>query len=297
MTQANQTLRGVLTALVTPMNQNGSIDWAALDALVDRQLAAGIDGLVPCGTTGESATLTPEERDGVIDRVVRRVAGRVPVVAGTGSNSTAATVENQRRAQTLGASHGLVVTPFYNKPTSEGLYRHYATVAEGADLPVVIYNVPGRTACDIKPETVAQLAKLPGIVGIKEATADLDRVTALRAGIATRFALLSGDDGTTCAFTLMGGDGVISVASNVVPEEMRAMVHAALEGRVEAARDGHARLRNLIHALFLESNPIPVKAAMAMRDGLQEAYRLPLCPMTAGARTALQGVLRAGGWI
>lgn len=297
MTATIDALRGVFTALVTPMNRDGSVDFAALDALVDHQLAGGINGLVPCGTTGEAATMSNDEREKVIGAVVKRANGRVPVVAGTGTQGTATTIEAQQRAKDLGATHGLVVTPFYNKPTPEGLYRHYAKVADSVDLPVVIYNVPSRTGCDIKPDTVARLAKVPGIVGIKEATGDLDRVPALRASISTRFGVLSGDDATACAFTLMGGDGVISVASNVVPSEMVAMTIAARQGDAKTAREAHNRLRNLMAALFLESNPIPVKAAVAMQGRIQECYRLPLCEMQAGTRSALEGALRAGRWI
>lgn len=279
------------------MNRDGSLDVGALDALVESQIAGGIAGLVPCGTTGEAATLSAAERDVVIARVVKGSAGRVPVLAGTGSNSTAVTIDNQRRAKDLGATHGLVVTPYYNKPTPEGLVRHYGAIAEAVDLPIVVYNVPGRTGSDVLPETVARLAKIPRVVGIKEATGDLDRVAALRTLIPTRFALLSGDDATTCAFVLMGGDGVISVASNAVPAAMCSMVSAALDGRVKEARRMHNTLRPLFSALFLESNPIPVKAAMAMQGRLSEAYRLPLCEMRAESRAVLQDVLRLGNWI
>lgn len=297
MTATIDALRGVFTALVTPMNRDGSVDFAALDTLVDHQLTAGIHGLVPCGTTGEAATLATVEREKVISAVVKRAGGRVPVIAGTGTQATSTTIEAQQRAKDLGATHGLVVTPFYNKPTPEGLYRHYAKIADAVDFPIVIYNVPSRTGCDIKPDLVGRLAKVPGLVGIKEATADLDRVPALRASITTRFALMSGDDATACAFTLMGGDGVISVASNVVPAEMVAMITAARDNDAKSAREEHNRLRNLMSALFLESNPIPVKAAMAMQGRIQECYRLPLCEMQPATRTALEGVLRAGRWL
>jgi 4-hydroxy-tetrahydrodipicolinate synthase len=291
------TLRGTLTALVTPMNRDGSLDLGALDALVDAQLASGIVGLVPCGTTGEAATLSAAERVLVVGRVVKRVAGRAAVLAGTGVNSTAETIEHQKRAREAGATHGLVVTPYYNKPTPEGLYRHYAAVAEAVDLPIVVYNVPGRTACDLKPDTLARIAGIPRVVGVKEATADLDRVTLIRRSTPPGFALLSGDDGTACPFVLLGGDGVISVVSNLLPAETARMIAAALDGRVAEARDAHHALRDVIAALFFEANPIPIKAAMAMKGVVQECYRLPLCEMGADNRKKLEAVLKAGRWL
>ncbi len=296
MASSPVSLRGTLTALVTPMNRDGSLDLGALDALVDEQLAHGIQGLVPCGTTGESVTLSAEERTTVIRRVVERVRRRVPVVAGAGSNSTALAIEAQRRAADTGATCALVVTPYYNKPTPEGLYRHYAAIAEAVDFPFVLYNVPGRTGCDLKPPTITRLAALPQVIGVKEATGDLDRVGALRAACGPELQLLSGDDGTACAFTLLGGDGVISVASNVAAAPMVEMIDAARAGRVDEARRVHDQLRPLFAALFLESNPIPVKAAMAIQGRIQETYRLPLCPMAAESRARLVEVLEAGGW-
>ncbi len=297
MTSNQSPLRGVFTALVTPMNRDGSLDFGALDALVDGQLAAGIAGLVPCGTTGEAATMTSDERAQVVSRVVKRVAGRAAVIAGTGVNSTAESIALQRRAKELGATHGLVVTPYYNKPSPEGLYRHYAAIAEAVELPIIAYNVPGRTGCDLKPDTLCRVAKLPRVVGVKEATADLDRVALIRNGAGPSFTLLSGDDGTCCPFTLVGGDGVISVASNFAPKEMVAMIQAALEGEVATAREHHLRLRDMMQALFLESNPIPVKAALAMKGLIEEHYRLPLCEMSGENRRKLEGVLRHGGFL
>ena len=297
MAKTQASLRGTLTALVTPMNKDGSLDLGALDALVDAQLAAGISGLVPCGTTGEAATLNASERVQVIARVVERVSGRVPVVAGTGVNSTAESIEHQKRAKAAGATHGLVVTPYYNKPTPEGLYRHYAAIAEAVDLPIVVYNVPGRTGCDMKAESVARVAGLARVVGVKEATADLDRVTTIRRGTSPSFALLSGDDGTACPFVLLGGDGVISVVSNVLPAETAAMIQAALGGEVEKAKALHHRLRDIIAALFFESNPIPAKAALAIKGAIGEHYRLPLCEMGAENRKRLEAVMRAGHWL
>jgi len=290
-------LRGVFTALVTPMNKDGSVDFGALDALVDAQLAGGIKGLVPCGTTGEATTLNGAERAQVISRVAKRAAGRVPVVAGTGSNSTAETIEHQKRAKDAGATHALVVTPYYNKPTPEGLFRHYTAVAESTDLPIIVYNVPGRTGCDIKPDTLARVASIPRVVGVKEASADLDRVTLIRRSAPPGFALMSGDDATCCPFVLLGGDGVISVSSNLLPAEMVAMITAALEGKLEKARDAHHALRDINLGLFVESNPIPIKAAMAMKGMIKENYRLPLCEIQPDNRKKLEAVLKAGNWL
>lgn len=291
------TLRGTWTAIVTPMNKDGSVDFEALDALVDWQIEQGIDGLVPCGTTGESVTMTADERQHVITRVVQRSAGRVPVIAGAGANATAVAIEHQKRAHDTGAPYVLVATPYYNKPTPEGLYRHYAALLEAVEIPIVLYNVPGRTGCDMKPETVARVAELKGVAGIKEATADLDRVAAIRDATPPGFAIISGDDVTACPFVWLGGDGVISVASNVAPKDMATMIRTALQGEVAHARDLHNKLRPLFHGLFWESNPIPVKAALAMQKRIQEHYRLPLCPMSAKPRSQLETVLRLGGWL
>jgi 4-hydroxy-tetrahydrodipicolinate synthase len=279
------------------MNRDGSVDTGALDALVDAQIEGGVDGLVPCGTTGESATLSATEREEVITRVVKRANGRIAVVAGAGTNATAAAIEHQKRAAGTGAQCALVVTPYYNKPSPEGLYRHYASLLEAVDFPILLYNVPGRTGCDMQPDTVARVAELPGIIGIKEASADLDRVAAIRARTRDDFLLLSGDDGTACPFLLLGGDGLISVTSNVAPRDMKTMVSAALDGEVAEARTTHNRLRPLFAALFYEANPIPVKAALAMAGRIQEAYRLPLCEMGREARGRLEEVLRRGGWL
>lgn len=297
MTDHRSKLRGTLTALVTPFNADGSVDFGALDALVDWQIEEGVEGLVPCGTTGESATMTAEERAEVITRVVKKAAGRVTVVAGAGSNNTQVAVEHQKRAADTGAAYALVVTPYYNKPTPEGLYRHYEALLQAANIPIILYNVPGRTGCDMQPATVARLAKLEGIAAVKEATGDIDRVAAIRENVPDGFAVLSGDDPTACPFAFMGGDGVISVSSNAAPKAMSSMMRAALSSKVSEAREEHNRLRPLFAALFIESNPIPVKAALAMQKRVQEHYRLPLCPMEAGNRAKLEQVLKAGGWV
>jgi len=290
-------LSGVLTALVTPMNQDGSVDYGALDQLVENQIQADIDGLVPCGTTGESATMTADEREKVIQHVVKQVNGRCTVVAGTGANSTSVAIEHQKRAAGTGADYALVVTPFYNKPTPLGLYKHYEALLAAADIPIVLYNVPSRTGCDMLPATVIEIAQMDGIVSVKEATADLDRIAAIRPHVPDDFKILSGDDGTTCPFVLLGGDGVISVTSNFAPKEMVTMVHAAQARDVETARKTHAVLRPLFEVLFIESNPIPVKTALAMAGKLEENFRLPLCQISNEARSELARVLKEGDWL
>ena len=290
-------LQGVHTALVTPMNPDGSIHYAALDALIDAQLEAGIDGLVPCGTTGESATMNAQERYTVIKHVVDRVGGRVPVIAGTGANATSVAIEHQKRAQDTGARYSLVVTPYYNKPTPEGLYRHYSALLEAAELPILLYNVPSRTGCDMGPETVARLAELKGIIGIKEATADLSRVSAIKKVTPDDFIIVSGDDATCCPFVLQGGHGVISVSSNLIPGAMVEMIHAALEGDAQKAEGLRERLTTVFDILFIESNPIPVKTALELQGHFTAHMRLPLCEMGATNRAQLASTLRAAGLI
>ncbi len=289
-------LKGAMTALVTPFNQDTSIDFAALDAMVDQQVGAGIAAVVPCGTTGEAATMTVSERDQVIKQVAKRAAGKCIVVAGTGSSCTRDTIDNQRRAQALGADCGLVVTPSYNKPMPDGLQKHYMAIAEAVDLPILVYNVPGRTGCDIKPDVMRRLADVPTIVGIKEATGELARISTLR-DIRRDWAILSGDDPSCAAFMLMGGDGVISVASNVLPREMVTLCEAALRGDAVTAREHHRALIPLFEALALETNPLVVKAAMALQGRLQEIYRLPLSALAPGNHKILEQTLREHHWL
>lgn len=289
--------RGAFTALVTPMNRDGSIDFGAMDALVDSQIESGIDGLVPCGTTGESATLSADERQALIAHVVERAAGRVPVIAGAGSNSTRVAMEHQKRAADTGATWALVVTPYYNKPTPKGLCLHYEALLGAADIPIVLYNVPGRTGCDMLPETVADIAKMDGIVAVKEATAQIDRVQTIRNLTSPNFMILSGDDGTTREFMSAGGNGVISVASNLVPQEFTEMVHLAGQNKLDAASAIHDQLAELFEVLFVESNPIPIKTALAMQNRMQENYRLPLCPISELGRATLEAAMKRGGWL
>jgi len=284
--------RGSLVALITPMHADGEIDDASLQRLVDFHVAAGTSGIVAVGTTGESATLDEDEHCAVIRRTVEFAAGRVPVIAGTGANSTREAITLTRCAKDVGADAALLVTPYYNKPTQEGLYRHYRAVAEAVDLPQILYNVPGRTACDMLPETVARLSEIDNIVGLKEATGDLSRVARLRAACAPGFALFSGDDATGCDFMLLGGDGVISVTANLAPRQMAAMCEAALGGDREGARAVNRTLEPLHRALFVQSNPIPVKWGAAQMGLCSLGIRLPLTWLSddchAPVRTAMQ---------
>jgi 4-hydroxy-tetrahydrodipicolinate synthase len=269
-------IRGSIVALITPMDADGAIDDASLRRLVNLHVAEGTSAIVAVGTTGESATLDEDEHCSVIARVVDLAAGRIPVIAGTGANSTREAIELTRCAREAGADAALLVTPYYNKPTQEGLYLHHRAVAEAVDIPQILYNVPGRTACDMLPETVIRLCEVANIVGVKEATGDLDRVRQIRDGCGPDFALYSGDDATACDFMLLGGDGVISVTANLAPGLMRAMCDAALAGDRERAHGVNQRLDPLHRDLFVQSNPIPVKWGAAELGLCQKGIRLPL---------------------
>ncbi len=291
-------LGGVLTALVTPFREDGGLDEAAYRSLVERQIAGGVSGLVPCGTTGESATMTEQERARVISLTVEVAAGRVPVIAGTGSNDTARTVRETRRAQEAGADAALVVTPYYNKPTPTGLEKHYRTVADEGGLPVVVYNVPGRTGTNITPDVLARLWDHPRIIALKEAAANLEQAQTILRDRPSRFAVLSGDDSWTLALMALGAEGVVSVASNEIPEIMARLCEAALSGDWQTARSIHFRALELMRANFLESNPIPVKAALALMDlhpPVREIYRLPLCPARRETRQRVAELLAGLG--
>jgi len=270
-------LSGSLVALITPMTERGDIDFDALSPLIEHHVASGSHGLVVAGTTGESATLDMAEHLELVARTLELVAGRLPVIAGCGSNDTRHAIQLSRELKGLGIELGLSVTPYYNKPTQEGLYRHYACVAEASGLAQILYNVPGRTGCDLQPATVARLAGQYGIYGLKEATGDLQRLYSLRELCPSSFALYSGDDGSACDFMLQGGQGVISVTANVAAREMAQMCLAALAGEHELAQALNKKLMPLHQALFVESNPIPVKWACA-RLGLvaSSGLRLPL---------------------
>lgn len=290
-------IQGSLVALVTPMHPDGSVDDEALRGLVEWHIAEGTDGIVAVGTTGESATLDEEEHCRVIRQVVEIVAGRIPVIAGTGANSTTEAINLTRCAKRAGADACLLVTPYYNKPTQEGLYLHHKAIAEAVDIPQILYNVPGRTACDMLPETVARLAEVPNIVGIKEATGDLSRITRIRELCGPDFAIYSGDDATGCESMLIGGNGVISVTNNVAPAAMHAMWLAAQAGdRAEAERID-ATLVGLHKELFIESNPIPVKWAMAEMGKMGTGIRLPLTWLSESAREPVRRAMQQAGVI
>ncbi len=287
---------GVITALVTPF-RGDAFDEEALRKLVEEQIAAGIDGLVPTGTTGESPTLTNEEHLRVIEIVVQAANKRVPVIAGTGSNSTREAIEMSEAAKRAGADGLLLVTPYYNRPGQDHLYRHFKAVVEAVRLPSVLYNVPGRTACDLLPDTIAKLAALPEVVGVKEATASALRASQIIARVGERIALLSGDDATAFPLYALGGKGVISVVSNVAPALMSAMWDAAAAGDWKRAREIHYKLLPLGEGLFVEANPIPVKAALAMMGRIADEIRPPLYPLAAEHRDKLRAQLRDLGLI
>jgi 4-hydroxy-tetrahydrodipicolinate synthase len=287
-------LQGTFTALVTPFNRDGSVDFTRLRALVEEQIAGGVEGLVPVGTTGESPTLSFDEHYKVVEVVTEAVARRVPVIAGTGGNSTDEAVQLTKHAQSVGVDATLQVTPYYNKPSQEGLYRHFATIAD-LGLPVVLYNVPGRTSREIAVETVARLAKHPKVAAIKEAAGDAARVSAIHA--VCGLPVLCGDDALTVPMISIGACGVISVASNVMPRDVSDMVRAALAGDFAAARAAHTRLYPLFRDLFIDTNPVPVKAALARMGRIEEVYRLPLCELADKQRAVLDATLKGLGLI
>lgn len=275
--------RGAFTALVTPFS-NGKLDEVALRKHIDFQIEQGIDGVVPCGTTGEASTLTHDEHIEVVRITVEHVNGRVPVVAGSGSNSTKEALELTRRVKEVGADASLMITPYYNKPTQEGLYQHFSVIAGEIDIPIVLYNVPGRTGVNMLPETVARLAKLPNIVGLKDATADLIQASYTLQVVPDDFILLSGEDALVYPLLTIGGSGVISVTSNIAPAEMAGMCRSYLDGDIKAAVELHHRLLPLCDSMFVETNPIPIKGALAMMGRINNEFRLPLVPLTdAGA--------------
>lgn len=286
--------QGAYTAIVTPFNRNGSVDFAKLRELIEIQIKYGIDGIVPVGTTGESPTLGVKEHEQVIETTIAAAAKRIKVVAGTGANSTAEAIELTRHAKDAGADATLQVTPYYNKPNATGLVRHFSAVAD-LGLPTVLYNIPGRTGREIPLDTVVELAKHPNIVAIKEAGGSVDRVSQ----IVTRCNLevLSGDDSLTLPMMSVGGVGVISVASNVAPKAVADMVHAALRGDFVAARKLHQQYYRLFTDLFVDTNPIPVKAAMAMMGLIEEVYRLPLCETTEANKAKVRECLKNLGLV
>jgi 4-hydroxy-tetrahydrodipicolinate synthase len=285
---------GSLTALITPLH-DGAIDRAALERIVEDQIANGSAGLVPCGSTGESATLTHEEHIEVVSLVVRAARGRVPVIAGTGSNSTAEATRLTGAARDAGADAALLISPYYNKPTQDGIYQHYRHIAEATRFPLIVYNIPARTGSKIEATTLARLAELDGVIGLKEATGSLDEVQEVIRRCGDALPVYSGDDALTLPIIAVGGAGVISVVGNCVPKRWSEAVAAALRGEWATARERHYALLPLIRALFLETNPIPIKAAMAMLGLCRDELRLPLLPMSAAPREMLRSALRAAG--
>jgi 4-hydroxy-tetrahydrodipicolinate synthase len=283
---------GSLVAMITPF-RDGQIDEPRLRDLVEFHVRNGTNGLVPCGTTGESVTMTEEEHLRVISIVVETVAGRLPVVAGTGTNDTAKTIKLTKKAREIGADAALVVTPYYNKPTQEGLFRHYEAIASATDLPIVMYNVPGRTSVNMAPETVARLARIPTIVGIKEASGSIDQSSQIVASCRPDFVVLSGDDSLTLPIMAVGGVGIISVVGNIVPRPVADMVAAFRDGDARRAQRIHIELFDLCRAMFYETNPIPVKTAAGILGLCSDELRLPLCPMSDGNRKKLEEAMAA----
>jgi len=288
-------ISGVLTALITPFDANGKLDMDALDRVVDLQIEGGVDALVPVGTTGESPTVSHEENLEIVERVIQRSAGRVPVIAGTGSNSTEEAIRMTRLAKTLGAYASLQVAPYYNKPTQEGLYLHFTTIADSVDLPMVIYNIAGRTSVNIETSTLMRIAKHENVIAVKEASGNLSQMMDVISSKTKDFMVLAGDDGIALPLTLLGGSGVISVASNIVPRYMCQMISAARKGNVEEARTMHYELLPLFKGLFLETNPIPVKAALAQMGLIEPIWRLPLCPPSEKTLKKLREILKGQG--
>ncbi len=289
--------QGVFTALVTPMTQRGDVDFQALEKLVEDQIRAGVDGLVPMGTTGESPTLDYDEHIKVVTEVVRISAGRISIVAGTGSNSTEEAVMLTKRAKDAGADATLQVVPYYNKPNQEGIYRHFMAVMDEAELPTIVYNIVGRTGRNLETDTLMRLAEHPLCVGVKEASGDLGQMMEVLARRPQGFSVLSGDDNLFYPLLALGGDGVISVVSHLIPGEMKKIFSAVRAGDYSAARSLHYQYLDLMKMIFIDVNPLPVKTALALQGRIQEVFRLPLCPMDSGRRAALEKTLKTYGLI
>jgi len=289
-------LKGAMTAIVTPF-KGGRVDEEAFRKLIRRQIEAGIDGLVPCGTTGEAATMELDEYEKVIGIAFEECRGKVPVLAGAGTNNTKKVIELAKIAQSAGADAILSVAPYYNKPTQEGLYQHYKTIAENIQVPLVLYNVPGRTSVNILPKTVIRLSEIDNIVGIKEASGSLNQVSEIIEGVKDGFSVISGDDFLTLPMMAIGGTGVISVTANVVPELVARQYDVFVKGNLEEAKSLHHKLFKLHLAMFYETNPIPVKTALAMMGLIEEEFKLPLCKMSDENRERLREVLKSMGLI
>jgi len=289
---AKQPFQGTGTAMITPFKSDGSLDEKALRRFVDFQIDGGVDMLLPCGTTGEGATLEPDETDRVVQIVIEQSRRRVPVIAGAGSNSTAKAVQATKRAKRIGADGILSVGPYYNKPTQQGYYEHFKAIAEADDIPIIVYNVPGRTSGNIEAKTMLRLAEIRNIVAVKEASGNLGQIMDIIREAPRDFRVLSGDDAMALAVTAVGGDGIVSVVSNEAPRMMSTMIDAALEGNFAKARELHYKLLPLMSANFVESNPIPVKAVLSMMGLIEENYRLPLVRIGAGNREKLSKVFQ-----
>lgn len=290
-------IKGSLVAIVTPMQEDGSLDLAAFRALMDFHIAEGTDAIVVVGTTGESPTVNVEEHELLIAEAVKHAAGRIPIIAGTGANSTKEAIELASFSKKAGADASLSVVPYYNKPTQEGLYLHFKAIAEAVDMPHILYNVPGRTGVDMGNDTVLRLAQIRNIVGIKDATGDISRGSDLLQRAPKGFAIYSGDDASTLALMLLGAHGTISVTANVAPRLMHEMCAAALDGDLAKAREINFRLLGLHRNLFVEANPIPVKWAVARMGKMKNTLRLPLTPLTAGAQPVVEAAMRQAGVI
>lgn len=286
--------RGSIPALITPF-KNGDVDWAAFDSFVEWQIDQGSHGVVACGTTGESPTLSGDEHDRIVQRCVDLVKGRIPVIAGTGTNSTASTIESTLHAQKSGADAALIVTPYYNKPTQEGLYAHYRAIHDATDIPIIIYNIPPRCIIDMSVDTMSRLAELPRIIGVKDATADLNRPQLLRNRVGDDFCQLSGEDGTALAFLASGGHGCISVAANVTPSLCAQMQDAWHKGDIATAEALRDRMTPLNKALFFETNPAPVKYGCSALGLCRDEMRLPMLPATPAARAAMDAAMEFAG--
>jgi 4-hydroxy-tetrahydrodipicolinate synthase len=292
--EENQMFQGSMVAIVTPF-KDGAVDAEALGKMVEDHVKAGTDGIIPCGTTGESATLSHKEHEQVIKIVLESAAGKMKVLAGTGSNNTEEAIFLTRFAKEAGADGALLISPYYNKPMPEGVYQHYAAIAKAVDIPMVMYNVPGRTSLNMLPETVARCAEIPNIVGIKEATASLTQVSKIIELCGPDFAVISGDDFTVLPLLAVGGVGVISVTANIVPADMKGMIQAFQNGDLETARKLHYKMWPINEAMFMETNPVPVKAALALQGRIGWEVRLPLTPISSANREKLSAVMETYG--
>jgi len=287
---------GAIVAIITPF-KDGKIDEQSFRDLINFQIKGGVSGIVPCGTTGESATLTHEEHERVIDICVEEVGKRVPVIAGTGSNSTAEAIRLTKHARDAGADAALLITPYYNKPTQKGLYSHYSAVAAACDIPQVLYNVPGRTGVNMAVETVVELSKIDVIVGVKEASGDLVKCSYIARDTRDDFCVLSGDDALNLPILCVGGSGAVSVTANILPEKLSGLMNAWSAGDILKARALHSELLEINNMLFIETNPIPVKTALALMGMVREEFKLPLCPMSEGPRKKLEDTLKKYGCV